>query len=211
MACNSGAEYASKILRSQPWHGWPLCNICVTNDHGYVPLVVNTSRSFPHSWLITGFVTILIWLVLLVEQELLTLPEHLRSPPAFSGVRVTRSLVLGACFVEHYLSFWTFSFGRCVVCSSSTYGFWLFLWYFQTLLTIVEQKLLTLPEHPSSGSFLVRFVLLHLYIYAWCFVDHCVLLLLICIVWPSSNYGYFSYCYINHVGGVMICMLASSS
>jgi hypothetical protein len=27
----------------------PLCNICVTNDHGYVPLVVNTSRSFPRS------------------------------------------------------------------------------------------------------------------------------------------------------------------
>jgi hypothetical protein len=27
--------------------------ICVTNDHGDVPLVVNTSQSFPHSWLIT--------------------------------------------------------------------------------------------------------------------------------------------------------------
>jgi hypothetical protein len=24
--------------------------ICVTNDHGYVPLVINTSRSFPHSY-----------------------------------------------------------------------------------------------------------------------------------------------------------------
>jgi hypothetical protein len=24
-------------------------NICITNDHGYVPLVANTSRSFPHS------------------------------------------------------------------------------------------------------------------------------------------------------------------
>jgi hypothetical protein len=23
--------------------------ICVTNDHGYVPFVVSTSRSFPHS------------------------------------------------------------------------------------------------------------------------------------------------------------------
>ena len=30
----------------------------------------------------------------LVEQELLTLPEHMRSPPVFSGVRITRSLVL---------------------------------------------------------------------------------------------------------------------
>jgi hypothetical protein len=31
-----------------------LWNICVIN-HGYVPLVVNTAQSFPHSLLITGF------------------------------------------------------------------------------------------------------------------------------------------------------------
>jgi hypothetical protein len=36
---------------------------------------------------------------MLMEQELLTLLEHLGSPPAFSGVRVTRSLVLCVCFV----------------------------------------------------------------------------------------------------------------
>jgi hypothetical protein len=36
--------------------------------------------------------------VTLVEQELLTIPEHLSSPPVFSGVRVTRSLVLYVCF-----------------------------------------------------------------------------------------------------------------
>jgi hypothetical protein len=47
----------SKVLRSPSWLGWPLWNICVTNDHGYVPLVVSTSRFFPHAWLITGFVT----------------------------------------------------------------------------------------------------------------------------------------------------------
>jgi hypothetical protein len=39
------------------WLGWPLWNIGVTNDHRYVPLVINISRSFPRSWLITGFVT----------------------------------------------------------------------------------------------------------------------------------------------------------
>jgi hypothetical protein len=62
--------------------------------------------------------------VLLVEQELLlTLPEHLSSPPVFSGVRVTRSLVLYVCFVDRCLSFCTFSFCHCVVCSSSIYGF----------------------------------------------------------------------------------------
>jgi hypothetical protein len=55
----------------------------------------------------------------LEEQELHTLPEHLSSPPVFSGVRVTRSLVLYVCFVDRCLSFCTFSFGHCVVCSSS--------------------------------------------------------------------------------------------
>jgi hypothetical protein len=29
----------SKVLRLPPWLGWPLWNICVTTDHGYVPLV----------------------------------------------------------------------------------------------------------------------------------------------------------------------------
>jgi hypothetical protein len=102
-----------------------LQNICVTNDHGYGPLVVSTSWSFPRSWLITGFVTRLTRRVSLVEQELLTLPEHLSSPPVFSGVRVIRSLVLYVCFVDHCLSFCTFSFVHCVVCPSSIYRFWL--------------------------------------------------------------------------------------
>jgi len=75
------------------------CGISFTNDHRYVPLVVNTSWSFPHSRLITGFVTGLTRRVPPVGQELLTLPEHLNSPPVFSGVHVTRSLVLFVCFV----------------------------------------------------------------------------------------------------------------
>ena len=112
-----------------------LWNICVTNDHRYVPLVANTSRFFPHSWLITGFVTRLTQWVPLVEQELLTLLEHLSSPPVFSGVHVTRSSVLCVCFVDHCLSFCTFSFGHGVVCSSLIYGFWLRLWYLQALLS----------------------------------------------------------------------------
>jgi hypothetical protein len=51
-------------------------------------------------------------------NELPTLPEHLGSPLVFSGVRVTRSLVLYVCFVDRGLSFCSFSFGHCVVCSS---------------------------------------------------------------------------------------------
>jgi len=46
----------------------------------------------------------------LVEQELLTLLGILSSPPFFSGVRVTRSLVLCVCFVDCCLSFCTLIF-----------------------------------------------------------------------------------------------------
>ena len=69
-----------------------------------------------------------------MEQELLTVPEHLNSLPVFSGVRGTRSLVLYKCFVDCCLSLCTFSFGHCVVCPSSIYGFSLPLWYLQTCL-----------------------------------------------------------------------------
>jgi hypothetical protein len=65
-----------------------------------------------------------------------TLLEHLSSPPVFSGVRVTWSLVLYVCFVD-CLSFCTFSFGHYVVCSSSIYRFWLPLWHLQTLLILM--------------------------------------------------------------------------
>ena len=46
----------------------------------------------------------------LVEQELITLPEHLSSTPVFNGNRVTRSLVLDIYFVDHCLSICTFFF-----------------------------------------------------------------------------------------------------
>ena len=69
----------------------------------------------------------------------------------FSGVHVTRPLVLCLCFVDHCLSFCIFSFGHCVVCSFSIYGFWLPLWYLQTLHRAV--KFLRLKwVRPYAGS-----------------------------------------------------------
>ena len=76
---------------------------------------------------------------------LFTLPEHTSSPLDFSGVRVTWCIVLYVCLVDRCLCpFVLFhlaivlsvllSFGHCVVCSSSIYGFWLHLWYLQTLI-----------------------------------------------------------------------------
>jgi len=58
-----------------------------------------------------------------VEQELPTLTEHLSSPPVFSEIRVTQSLIFCVMFVDRCLSFCHFSCGHCVVCPPSNYGF----------------------------------------------------------------------------------------
>ena len=100
---------------------------CFRNELPTGPFLIHDS------WLITGFVIRLTRRVTLVRQVLLTLPEHLNSPPVIIWVRVIRSLVLCVCFVDCCLSFCTFSFGHCVFCSS-IYGFWLPFWYRQTLL-----------------------------------------------------------------------------
>jgi len=117
----------------------------------YAILVVSTSRSFPHSWLITGYATRLTRRVPLVEQELLTLPEHLSSPLVFSGIRASRYLVVCACFVDRCVSFFVvFSVGHFVVCSTSIYIFWLPLWYLQNLLIPNIQILLLKTLHLAA-------------------------------------------------------------
>ena len=65
-----------------------------------------------------------------------TLPEHLSSSTVFSGVRVTRVLVLCVCFVDRCLSLILFSFGHCVV-YCSLYKFRLPLWCLQTRLIVL--------------------------------------------------------------------------
>jgi hypothetical protein len=46
-------------------------------------------------------------------QQLFTLPEHMSASPVFSGVRVTRSLVLYVYFVNRCLSFCIFLLSLC--------------------------------------------------------------------------------------------------
>jgi hypothetical protein len=56
-------------------------------------------------------------------------------------------LVLYVCFVDRCLSFCTFSFAHCVVCSSLIYRFVLPLWYLQTLHSInIDILSLRIPE-----------------------------------------------------------------
>ena len=88
----------------------------------------------------------------LVEQELLTLPEHLISPSVFSGVRVTRSLVLCVCFVDRCLSFCTFVHLAIALSVLPRYTDSDYLpWYLQTLLThIVKSSKNTIHVHTCS-------------------------------------------------------------
>jgi predicted neutral ceramidase superfamily lipid hydrolase len=104
----------------------------------------------------------------IMEQELLTLPEHLSSTPGFSGVRVTRSLVLYACFVNHCLFFCPFSFGHCVVRRSSIYGFWLPLWYLHALLKRGEGVILCNMKYQNyRSSYLAIVSLIYLNTITW--------------------------------------------
>jgi hypothetical protein len=90
--------------------------------------------------------------------------ERVISPCSNSGTRrvnlVTNPVishewgVLYVCFVDRCLSFCTFSFDHCVVCSSSIYGFWLSLWYLENHPPQVTDKLfrIMLYRHEQDSN-----------------------------------------------------------
>ena len=98
------------------------------------------SDAGPDTILVKGFVTRLTRPVPLVELELLTLPEHLSSPPVFSGVRVTRSLVLCVCFV----------------CRSLFVLLYFFIWPLCCLF-FFDIRILITPLISSNSSMKIRF------------------------------------------------------
>ena len=89
----------------------------------YRCIIINSHQSRPENVYLTRRVS-------LVEQE------HLSSPPVFSGVRVTRSLVLCVCFFKSLFVLFLLA----IVLSfflrytDSHYPFW----YLQTLLNFVK-------------------------------------------------------------------------
>jgi hypothetical protein len=116
------------IFTPLPMVVWPPAYLLIRNEGGQYTI---WHWSFFHSWPITGFVIRLTRRLPLVEQEQLTFPEHPSSVQVFSGVCVTRSLVLCVCFVNHCLSFFA------IVLSilrfmDSYYPFR--LWHLETLL-----------------------------------------------------------------------------
>ena len=103
----------------------------VTNDHTFV---VITIRFCPHSLHITVFVTRTTQRVPLVGAGTAYPSEAHDYAPCFCSVCVAQSLVF--CII--FCIFCLFSFGRCIVCSSSIYGFWMSLWPFQTFLVLLS-------------------------------------------------------------------------
>ena len=106
----------------------------VANDNGYVPLVVNASRSFPHS--LHHRVCYQINTMGTTNGEGSVYPSV---APEFTPWFSVGFLLLNLQFYVYVLQIidCPFSFGHCVVCSSSIYGLWLPLWYLQTLLPVV--------------------------------------------------------------------------
>ena len=102
--------------------------------------VYGNYRSFPPSWLITEFVIRVTRRVPHVEQELLTLPEHLSLSQGYSDIRITPSFCLCLCFVDHCLSCCPISFINCSRLTASDYPFW----YLQIFLSITKDGIKTI-------------------------------------------------------------------
>jgi hypothetical protein len=54
---NNYCKQGSYWTKGTQWITWShhfkcLCNIYVTNDHGYVPFAIITIKLFPHSWFV---------------------------------------------------------------------------------------------------------------------------------------------------------------
>jgi hypothetical protein len=136
----------------------------------------------------------------LVEQELLTLPEHRSSPPVFSGVRVTRSLVPCVCFVDRCLSFCPFSFDHCIICSALIYGYDYICGIFKLFLVVIYICLL------FSQHVLVVFYICLL------FSQHVLVVFYICVLFSHHVLVVFYICLLfsQHVLVVFyICLLFS--
>ena len=89
----------------------------------FTPVFCGVHAAHLNSFLCCVFFALFVFGQQFVPNELLTLPDHLSLPPVYSWIRATRSLVLCVCFLDRCLSLCSFSFGQCVVWSSSIYIF----------------------------------------------------------------------------------------
>jgi hypothetical protein len=79
-----------------------------------------------------------------MEQQRFTIPEHMNSPLFFRGWRWSIFSFMDLCLF--FVNF------HCVVCSSSTYGFWLLFWYLKTFLIELHIYFYSDEEFKSTQS-----------------------------------------------------------
>ena len=92
------------------------------------------------------------------------------------------------CFVDRWLLFCHFPFGHSVVCSSSIHGFWLPLWYLQTLLrtnllsTSSHRKVICYsPWHNLNIYLAFKTNVLYIILIVWCLLWLWFSILIFCI------------------------------
>ena len=86
------------------------------------------------------------------KQELLTLPEHLRSPPVFSGVCVAQSL--GFCVVKDYISLFVLFLLAINQFSTSGYPFGIFNFPWQITDLMIHIKICLLLNWSQDMFFM---------------------------------------------------------
>ena len=102
---------------------WPI--FVTIHTFGFVLLELVFCVVLCRSLFVLFLLAIVLFFILILITSLWYHQTPLVHPSVFNGVRVTRSLVLCACFVDPCLSFCRFSFDHCVVYPLSIYGFWL--------------------------------------------------------------------------------------
>ena len=85
---------------------------------------------------ITGFVSTVTRRVLLVDHQLITLPETSRSSPVFNGVYVARYLVFCVVFCKSLFVLFSFFF-LIIVSSDDSFGIFKFLKQYFPCITVV--------------------------------------------------------------------------
>jgi predicted nucleic acid-binding Zn ribbon protein len=114
---------------------WPLCCLFVFDKRILITPVVSFGHCVVCSSSIYGF-WLPLWYLLAIVLSVL-----LRQTDSDYPCGIFWPLCCLFFFDIRILITPVVSFGHCVVCSSSIYGFWLPLWYLQTLLTILRRFL----------------------------------------------------------------------
>jgi len=156
----------------------------------YVSFLVITIWSLPHSLHITGFVTRVTRRVLLVEQELLSLREHLISKteppptPIFSGVRVVLTLMF-CPFVLFSLAI-VFSVLR-ITASDYSFGIFKFFYRYNAIFVIIMQYKWHVDIEFDVINYPIKFFSAQKMLNILNYISVLIILVVYCCIWRKTG------------------------